>query len=166
MEPVAGAAVLSLGNASLFFVVVWGRLVRELRRTPRTGNRIRVSGEPVLVLTGIAGLWAPQIAPVLLVASAFWRKHGRRAWNIAFCALTRARERSSMAGIYMTYRDFSQFAPIAAFSLILLVSTTLLGVLFFRWRDVRRCEIVAARSSADSLNEAAQRGSTIRITPS
>jgi len=120
-SPSAGAAVLSLGNASLFFVVIWGRLVRELgaRRVLAIGYTL---AGICLVLTGIAGLWAPQIAPVLLVASAFGASMVDGPGNIAFLRATRPRERSSMAGIYMTYRDFSQFAPIAAFSLILLVS--------------------------------------------
>jgi len=129
-SPSAGAAVLSLGNASLFFVVVWGRLVRGfgVRRVLAIGYALAAT---CLVLTGIAGLWAPQIAPVLLVASAFGASMVDGPGNIVFLRATRARERSSMAGIYMTYRDFSQFAPIAAFSLILLVSPLSSALLIF-----------------------------------
>jgi hypothetical protein len=120
-SPSAAAAVLSLGNASLFFVVVWGRLVRSLgaRRVLMIGYAIAAT---CLVLTAIAALWAPEIAPLFLLAAACGASIIDGAGNIAFLRATRARERSSMAGIYMTYRDVSQFAPVAAFSLILLVS--------------------------------------------
>ena len=120
-SPSAGAAVLSLGNASLFFVVVWGRLVRSIgaRRVLMIGYALAAT---CLVLTGIAGLWAPQIAPLLLLGSAFGASMVDGPGNIAFLRAARPRERPSMTGIYMTYRDVSQFAPIAAFSLILLVA--------------------------------------------
>jgi MFS family permease len=129
-SPAAAAAVLSLGNASLLFVVVWGKLVRSLgvRRVLTIGYALAAA---CLVLTAIAGLWAPQFAPLLLLASAFGASIVDGPGNIAFLRATRSRERSSMTGIYMTYRDVSQFAPIATFSLILVVAPLSLAFVVF-----------------------------------
>jgi MFS family permease len=120
-SPAAGAAVLSLGNASLFLVAIWGRLARRLgaRRVLAAGYALAAS---CLVLTAAAALLTPGIAPAFLLAAAFAASIIDGPGNIAFLRATRPRERSSMAGIYTTYRDVSQFVPIAVFSVILLVS--------------------------------------------
>jgi hypothetical protein len=128
--PDAGAAILSLGNASLFFVVIWGKLARGIgaRRVLAIGYALAAL---CLVLTAIAGVWAATVAPLFLLASAFGASIVDGPGNIAFLRATRAREQSSMTGIYMTYRDVSQFAPIAAFSVILLVSPLSTALLVF-----------------------------------
>ena len=59
------------------------------------------------------------IAPVLLLSAAIAAAMLDGAGNVPFLRATRPHERAAMAGIYMTYRDISQFAPIAIFSVIL-----------------------------------------------
>jgi MFS family permease len=119
--PSAGAAVLSLGSATLFFVPIWGRLARTVgtRRVLIAGYTLTGLG---LVLTAAAAYGAPAIGPVLFLGAALGASIIDGTGNIPFLRATRPHERSAMAGIYMTYRDVSQFVPIAAFSLILTVS--------------------------------------------
>jgi len=62
-----------------------------------------------LLLTTIAAYWTPAIAPVLLVGAAFGASIIDGPGNIPFLRATRPHERPAMAGIYMTYRDVSQF---------------------------------------------------------
>lgn len=119
--PTAAAAVLSFGNASMFLVFFWGALARRVGARPvlMTGFGI---GATFLLLTAVAGVWWPSVAPVFFFAAACGAAIIDGAGNIPFLRATRASERPNMAGIYTTYRDTSQFVPIAAFSLILLVS--------------------------------------------
>lgn len=120
-KPSAAAAVLSVGTASLFLVGVWGRLSRNIgvRKLLMTGYFLcGVS----LVLTAVAAVWMPEIAPLGLVAAAFSASILDGPGNVPFLRATRFHERPAMAGIYVTYRDVSQFAPIVVFSLILAVS--------------------------------------------
>ena len=72
-----------------------------------------------LAFTAIGALWSPMIAPALLLSAAFAAAMLDGSGNVPFLRATRPHERAAMAGIYMTYRDISQFAPIAIFSLIL-----------------------------------------------
>lgn len=116
-----GAAVLSLGTSTMFLVPIWGSLSR------RFGARLLLIGGYMLgglflALTAIGALFVPTIAPVLLLSAAFAAAILDGAGNVPFLRATRPHERASMTGIYMTYRDISQFAPIAIFSLILSVS--------------------------------------------
>lgn len=118
--PSAGAAVLSLGSATLFFVPIWGRLARTLgtRRVLVAGYTLTGIG---LVLTGAAAYGAPNIGPILLLCAALGASIIDGTGNIPFLRATRPHERPAMAGIYMTYRDVSQFVPVAAYTLILTV---------------------------------------------
>jgi len=84
-----------------------------------------------LLLTTIAAYWTPAIAPVLLVGAAFGASIIDGPGNIPFLRATRPHERPAMAGIYMTYRDVSQFAPVALFSLILSVAELTTAFLAF-----------------------------------
>jgi MFS transporter, ACDE family, multidrug resistance protein len=129
-SPSAAAATLSLGTSTLFFVALWGRLARSAgaRRVLIAGYGSAGIG---LVLTTVAASWAPAIAPVLLLSAAFGASIIDGAGNIPFLRATRPHERPAMAGIYMTYRDVSQFAPIAGFSLILSVAQLASAFLMF-----------------------------------
>ena len=84
-----------------------------------------------LVSTTVAAWWTPAIAPVLLVGAAFGASIIDGPGNIPFLRATRPHERPAMAGIYMTYRDISQFAPVAVFSLILTVAELTTAFLTF-----------------------------------
>lgn len=119
----AAAATLSLGTSTLFFVALWGRLVRIW------------GARPVL----IAGYGSAAIGLVSTAGAAWWMPTGAAfgasiidgPGNIPFLRATRPHERPAMAGIYMTYRDISQFAPVAVFSLILTVAELTTAFLTF-----------------------------------
>jgi MFS transporter, ACDE family, multidrug resistance protein len=120
-SPSAGAAVLSLGAATLLLVPFWGFLAR------RFGIRgLLIAGYALsglcLLLTAGAAFAMPALAPLFLLATALMMSTIDGAGNVPFLRATRAHERASMAGIYMTYRDVSQFLPLATFSLILAFS--------------------------------------------
>jgi predicted MFS family arabinose efflux permease len=129
-SPSAAAATLSLGTSTLFFVALWGRLVRIAGARPVliAGYGSAAVG---LLSTTIAACWTPAIAPILLVGAAFGASIIDGPGNIPFLRATRPHERPAMAGIYMTYRDFSQFAPVAIFSLILTVAELTTAFLTF-----------------------------------
>ena len=126
----AAAATLSLGTSTLFFVALWGRLVRIWGARPVliAGYGSAAIG---LVSTAVAAWWMPAIAPVLLIGAAFGASIIDGPGNIPFLRATRPHERPAMAGIYMTYRDISQFAPVAVFSLILAVAELTTAFLTF-----------------------------------
>jgi MFS family permease len=114
----------------LFFVALWGRLVRIWGARPVliAGYGSAAIG---LVSTAVAVWWMPAIAPVLLIGAAFGASIIDGPGNIPFLRATRPHERPAMAGIYMTYRDISQFAPGAVFSLILAVAELTTAFLIF-----------------------------------
>jgi MFS transporter len=126
----AAAATLSLGTSTLFFVALWGRLVRiwGARSVLIAGYGSAAIG---LVSTAVAAWWMPAIAPVLLIGAAFGASIIDGPGNIPFLRATRPHERPAMAGIYMTYRDISQFAPVAVFSFILAVAELTTAFLTF-----------------------------------
>ena len=120
-SPSEGAAVLSLGTATLFFVPIWGAMSRRFgARALLIGGYMM--GALFLALTAIGALFSPTIAPALLLSAAFAVAILDGSGNVPFLRATRPHERAAMAGIYMTYRDVSQFLPIVVFSLILSVS--------------------------------------------
>jgi MFS family permease len=113
-----GAAVLSLGMVPLFLVPVWGRVSRHF------GARLLlmagyVLGALFLAITAIGAVLWPSIAPILFLSAAFGAAILDGSGNVPFLRATHPHERAAMSGIYMTYRDVSQFAPIAVFSIIL-----------------------------------------------
>lgn len=117
-SPAEGAAVLSLGNSAVLLVPVWGSLSRRFGVRPLLIGGYMLGGL-FLAFTAIGALWSPMIAPALLLSAAFAAAMLDGSGNVPFLRATRPHERAAMAGIYMTYRDISQFAPIAIFSLIL-----------------------------------------------
>lgn len=117
-SPSQGAALLSLGTATMFLVPVWGRLSR------RFGARLLLTagyilGAVFLGVTAIGAVWWPTIAPVLFLSAASGAALLDGSGNVPFLRATHPHERAAMSGIYMTYRDVSQFSPIAVFSIIL-----------------------------------------------
>ena len=120
-SPWQGAAVLSLGNSSTFLVPLWGKLSRRFgARALLTGGYLL--GGVFLLFTAIGALWSPEIAPLLLLAAAFAAPSSMAQGTSLFSGQRIRMKRGAMTGIYMTYRDVSQFAPIAIFSVILSVS--------------------------------------------
>ena len=76
----------------------------------------------VLLLTAAAAFWSPAVAPILLLATALMISSVEGAGNVPFLRAMRPHERAAIAGIYMTYRDISQFVRLALLTLILAVS--------------------------------------------
>jgi hypothetical protein len=120
-SPSAGAALLSLSTATLLLVPFWGRLARHFGIRGVLTIGYGLSGISLLLTAG-AALGAPMIAPFFLLSTALVISTVESAGNLPFLRATRPHERSAMAGIYMTYRDISQFAPLALFYIILTVS--------------------------------------------
>ena len=120
-KPSMAAAVLSIGMSSLFMVGIWGRLSRSIGVGKTLVAGYFLSGIS-LMFTALAAIWAPEIAPLGLVAAAFSASILDGSGNVPFLRATRFHERPAMAGIYVTYRDVSQFAPVVMFSLVLAVS--------------------------------------------
>jgi MFS family permease len=113
-----GAALLSLGMVPLFLVPLWGRVSRRFgARLLLTGGY--VSGAVFLAITAIGAVLWPSIAPILFLSAAVGAAMLDGSGNVPFLRATHPHERAAMSGIYMTYRDVSQFAPIAVFSIIL-----------------------------------------------
>jgi hypothetical protein len=120
-SPESGAAFLSLCTAMLLLVPFWGILARRfgIRRLLTAGYAL---AGLFLLVTAAAAFWAPEIAPFFLLGAALLISSVEGAGNVPFLRATRPLERAAMAGIYMTYRDVSQFAPLALFTVILAAS--------------------------------------------
>jgi hypothetical protein len=120
-SPSSAAALLSIGTCSLFLVAIWGRLARQ------AGVRIILiagyffSGLSLL-LTALTAVTAPAIAPLGMLLAALSASILDGAGNVPFLRATRPHERPAMAGVYMTYRELSQFAPVVMFSMVLMVA--------------------------------------------
>jgi ACDE family multidrug resistance protein len=114
----AGAAILSLGLVTLLFVPIWGRLGRKFGVRPVLFIGYAMGGF-FLIFAALAWILMPFAAPVFLFGAAFCGSVIDGVGNVPFMRATRPHERTSMTGIYMTYRDLAQFAPIALFTLIL-----------------------------------------------
>jgi MFS family permease len=119
--PSAAAAAVSAGQGSLFLVGIWGRLARRFGARKMLMIGYFLAGLSLLA-TAATGVWAPSVAPFVFIATAFSASLIDGPGNVPFLRSTRPHERYDMAGVFMTYRDISQCAPVVMFSLILIFS--------------------------------------------
>jgi len=114
-----GGAMVSIGVGWMWFVPLWGWLGRRygLRRLLIAGY-----GSAALVTVAAAALMgAPIAGAVTLVAAAFCTEIIDGAGNTLYLRAVHPYERSEMTAVFVSYRDFSQFAPPAVFSVVLSV---------------------------------------------
>jgi MFS transporter, ACDE family, multidrug resistance protein len=112
-----GGAMVSVGVGFMWFVPLWGWLGR------RYGLRwllIAGYGATALVTVAAAGLMgAPVLGAAALVLAAFCAEIIDGAGNSLYLRAVHPFERSEMTAVFVSYRDFSQFAPPAVFSVVL-----------------------------------------------
>jgi hypothetical protein len=114
----AAATLLSFAMATLVFVPLWGRLGRAFGARPVLVIAYGF-GAIFLVAASVTGLTAPFIAPLFLLAAAFFASVIDGVGNVLFLRASRSFERAAMAGVYSTYRDVAQFLTVVLFALIL-----------------------------------------------
>jgi len=114
-----GGAVVSIGVGFMWFVPLWGWLGRRygLRRLLIAGYSLA----GVVTIGSAAVMGAPILGAATLVAAAFCAEIIDGAGNTLFLRAVHPFERSEMTAVFVSYRDFSQFAPPAVFSVVLSV---------------------------------------------
>ena len=115
----AGGALVSVGVATVFTVTYWGRQARRhgLRRLLVTGFLASGVASVVMAL-GSGTAWA---GAALLLVAALATATIDGAGNVVFFRAVRASQRSGMAGVYNTFRDFSQLVSPAVAAAVLSV---------------------------------------------
>lgn len=114
---VAGGAVVSAGVAIVLTVPFWGWVGRRYGLRRMVIGSAFATGAAMLVLALVAGnAW---LGAALWLVSAALATPLDGAGNIPFLRAVRARERSEMTGVFLTYRDASQLLPPGVFAVLL-----------------------------------------------
>ena len=116
---VAGGLIVSIGNAFLFLIPVWGWCARRfgLRRVLVVG----FAGCGAATIMAAFPFGAPWIAAALLLAACFGITILDGVATVPFMLAVKPRERPEMTAVYSTYRDIAELAPPGVFSLLLRV---------------------------------------------
>jgi MFS family permease len=115
----AGALLISLGNATLFLNVLVGRLAERIGVRRVIVGAFLLTGATMLLAALIAPIgWSYVVAGLLLLAS-LWVSALDAVGNIPFLRAVRARERPQMTTVFRTYIDLSDLLPSAVFALLL-----------------------------------------------
>ena len=114
-----GGAMVSIGVGWMWLVPLWGWLGRRygLRRLLIAGYGSAAIG----TIAAAAFMGAPVVGAVMLVLAAFCTEIIDGAGNSLYLRAVHPYERSEMTAVFVSYRDFSQFAPPAVFSVVLSV---------------------------------------------
>lgn len=114
-----GGAMVSVGVGWMWFVPLWGWLGRRygLRRLLIAGY----GSAAVVTIAAATLMGAPVIGAAMLVFAAFCTEIIDGAGNSLYLRAVHPYERSEMTAVFVSYRDFSQFAPPAVFSVVLTV---------------------------------------------
>lgn len=112
-----GGAMVSIGVGWMWFVPLWGWLGRRygLRRLLIAGY----GSAAIVTIAAAALMGAPTIGAAMLVFAAFCTEVIDGAGNSLYLRAVHPYERSEMTAVFVSYRDFSQFAPPAVFSVVL-----------------------------------------------
>ena len=112
-----GGAMVSVGVGFMWFVPLWGWLGRRygLRRLLVAGYGTTA----VVTVIAAAFMGIPVAGAALLVLAAFCAEILDGAGNSLYLRAVHPFERSEMTAVFVSYRDFSQFAPPAVFSVVL-----------------------------------------------
>jgi len=119
LGPEIGGAVVSIGVGWMWFVPLWGWLGRRygLRRLLIAGY----GSAAIVTIAAAALMGAPMIGAATLVIAAFCTEIIDGAGNSLYLRAVHPYERSEMTAVFVSYRDVSQFAPPAVFSVLLSV---------------------------------------------
>jgi MFS family permease len=111
--------MVSVGVGFMWFVPLWGWLGRRygLRRLLVAGYGTTA----VVTVIAAAFMGIPVAGAALLVLAAFCAEILDGAGNSLYLRAVHPFERSEMTAVFVSYRDFSQFAPPAVFSVVLSV---------------------------------------------
>ena len=114
-----GGAIVSVGIGWIWLVPLWGWLGRHygMRRLLFAGY----GSAAVVTIAAAALMGAPVVGAAMLVAAAFCTEIIDGAGNSLYLRAVHPYERSEMTAVFVSYRDFSQFAPPAVFSVVLSV---------------------------------------------
>ncbi len=112
-----GGAIVSIGIGWIWLVPLWGWLTR--RYTVRRVLIVGYGSAAIVTIVAAAVMAAPIAGAVMLVLAAFCTEIIDGAGNSLYLRAVHSYERSEMTAVFVSYRDFSQFAPPAAFSVVL-----------------------------------------------
>jgi ACDE family multidrug resistance protein len=113
----AGGVMVSVGVGFMWCVPLWGWLGRRygLRKLLIAGY----GSTAAVTVVAAALMGAPIAGAVVLVAAAFCAEILDGAGNSLYLRAVHPFERNEMTAVFVSYRDFSQFAPPAVFSVVL-----------------------------------------------
>jgi len=114
-----GGAIVSAGIGWIWLVPLWGWLGRRygLRRLLIAGY----ASAALVTIAAAAVMGVPAVGAAMLVLAAFCTEIIDGAGNSLYLRAVHSYERSEMTAVFVSYRDFSQFAPPAVFSVVLSV---------------------------------------------
>jgi Major Facilitator Superfamily len=115
----AGAVLVSLGNATLFLTMLIGRLAERVGVRRVIVTAFVLSGVTTLLAALLVPTRAPLLVAALLLLGALWASALDAVGNIPFLRAARARERPQMTGVFRTYIDLSDLLPSAVFAVLL-----------------------------------------------
>ncbi len=114
---IAGGMIVSAGNACLFLLPFWARVVRRIGARKVLIIAFVISGVGTSLVFFVNG-YAVLGAGFLLLA-ALGMSFQDAIGNLPFMVAVRPRERSEMTSVFMTYRDASELIPPGIFSILL-----------------------------------------------
>ncbi|HEV3177545.1 MAG TPA: MFS transporter [Stellaceae bacterium] len=112
-----GGAMVSVGVGCMWFVPLWGWLGRRFGLRWLLVMGYAATGLVTIVAAMLMG--APVVGAATLVLAAFAAEIIDGAGNSLYLRAVHPFERSEMTAVFVSYRDFSQFAPPAVFSVVL-----------------------------------------------
>lgn len=119
MGKISGGLFLSAGNVMLLTTMVWARAAR--RHGLRTLIALSFAGLTLFLLAaGYTGDHWPMATAALLLAATIFGSALDGMGSTPFLRSVKGRERPEMTSVYRTFLDFSDLAPQALFSLVLL----------------------------------------------
>lgn len=113
----ASAAVVSGGNAMLFFSMAYGRLAWQAGVRPVVVGAYLATGALTLVVAFLAA--SPLLAAAFLILGAFCATALDALGGIAFLRAVHPYERAEMATVYSTYRQISDITAPMVFAVVL-----------------------------------------------
>ncbi|WP_419905792.1 MFS transporter [Kiloniella sp.] len=114
---VVGGLIVSVGNACLFFLPLWVKIVRRIGARKTLIIAFFISGvgtSLVFFANGYALLGAG-----FILFAALGMSFQDAIGNLPFMAAVRPRERSEMTSVFSTYRDASELIPPGIFAILL-----------------------------------------------
>lgn len=115
--PLAAAALVSAGNAMLFFAMMYGRMARATGVRPIVVGAYVATGAMTILVAVLAHV--PILAAVLLVVGAFCATALDALGGICFLRAVHPYERAEMATVYSTYRQISDITAPMAYAVLL-----------------------------------------------